>query len=634
MSFTKTRMGLKPPGHAAHPVDEVLPVRRLVTLGLQHVLVMYAGAVAVPLILGSTLGLDQSAVILLINANLITSGVATLIQTIGVWKFGARMPFIQGTSFIALSPMLLIGQQYGLPFVFGSVIAAGLITIGLAPIFSRLLRYFSPVVIGSLITIVGIALMPAAAGWLGGGVGAADFGSPRNLTLGLLTVVVTIFVSVKFKGFISSLSVIFGLIVGTAVAIAIGATDFSSVAEASWFGLSAPLALGIPQFSVVPILVMTLAMLIIMAESTGNVLALGKMVDMKIDRRRLTNALRADGLSTFLGGMYNSFPLNVFSQNTGLVALTRVRSRYVVAAAGVIMILMGLFPKLGAIIAAIPPAVLGGSAIVMFGMTTAAGIQELARVKYAGTHNGLIAAVSISVGVLPVASTTLFEQVRGPLQLVLSSGIFLGGITAVALNAIINRNEKSTQLDDVEITDMPVQQEATQDASGLGSPVQTETELSSRDLELIRKSIAMAQEAKDRGRHPFASLVADQNGLVVSARGNNSMPPEGDPTQHAELTAAAEAATKLTPDQLAQSTLYTSAEPCAMCAGAIYWTGIGRVVYALSEHALLRLTGDNPENPTFALPCREVFARGQREIEVVGPLLEDEAAEAHTGFWK
>ncbi|KTC37655.1 nucleoside deaminase [Pseudomonas sp. ABAC61] len=154
------------------------------------------------------------------------------------------------------------------------------------------------------------------------------------------------------------------------------------------------------------------------------------------------------------------------------------------------------------------------------------------------------------------------------------------------------------------------------------------------DLQLLRQSIELAEAAKARGRHPFAALVADRDGKVIASAGNNSMPPEGDPTQHAELAAAAMAAKVLSPQDLGQCTLYTSAEPCCMCSGAIYWTGIGRVVYALSEHALLGLTGDHPENPTFSLPCREVFARGQRQIPVFGPMLEEEAAQAHVGFWK
>lgn len=158
-------------------------------------------------------------------------------------------------------------------------------------------------------------------------------------------------------------------------------------------------------------------------------------------------------------------------------------------------------------------------------------------------------------------------------------------------------------------------------------------ELSELDLDLLRQSIRLSEQSREDGRHPFAALVADATGRIIASAGNNSMPPEGDPTQHAELVAAARAAKLLSPEQLASCTLYTSAEPCCMCAGAVYWTGIGRVVYALSEHALLGLTGSHPENPTFSLPCREVFARGQRSVHVHGPVLEDEAARAHQGFW-
>jgi tRNA(Arg) A34 adenosine deaminase TadA len=157
--------------------------------------------------------------------------------------------------------------------------------------------------------------------------------------------------------------------------------------------------------------------------------------------------------------------------------------------------------------------------------------------------------------------------------------------------------------------------------------------LDERDLALLRAAIELADESRRNGHHPFAAIVADEHGNIVASAGNNSTPPEGDPTQHAELAAAAKAARLLSPEQLARCTLYTSAEPCCMCAGAIYWCNIGRVVYALSEHRLLSLTGAHPENPTFSLPCREVFVRGQRHIEVAGPLLEDEAARSHVGFW-
>ncbi|WP_309131350.1 solute carrier family 23 protein [Brevibacterium sp.] len=658
------------------PVDEILPARSMLTLGLQHVLVIYAGVVAVPLILGGALGLDQAQIVILINCNLIIGGLATLLQTLRIWRFGARLPLIQGASFIALAPMMQIGTDYGLSYVFGSVMVAGLLAIGLAPLFSRLLRFFPRVVIGCLITTVGISLMPAAAGWLGGGVGSETFGAPQHLLVGLLTVVVTVVVYVCFKGLMSSLSVLIGMAVGTVVAMFIGLSDFSGVSDAAWIGIAAPMAFGAPQFSLVPILIMTLAMVVIMAETTGNTLAIGRMVDTPISTRRLGNAFRGEGLATMLSAVFNGFPLNAFSQNTGLIAMTQVRSRYVVAVAGVIMILMGLIPKIGAIVAAIPPSVLGGGATVMFGMTTAAGIQELARVKYEGTHNALIVAVSLSVGVLPMAKPELLEKVEGPLALILESGIFLCAIVAVLLNAAINRSAADADPEAAAATDSlagntglstePATDSSTGATVPLAAPVPDSSthptidrektmkdkdsamsdaqlagtttlidvaEATAEDLARLREAIALAEDAKNRGRHPFASTVVAADGTVLASKGNNSMPPEGDPTQHAELSAAAEAARTHSPEELASATLYTSAEPCVMCTGAVYWTGIGRIVYALSESRLLALTGDDPENPTFDLPCREVIARGQREIEVLGPLLEDEAAEAHRGFW-
>lgn len=423
-----------------HPVDEVLPPQQMASYGLQHVLVLYAGAVAVPLILGGALGLTPAQVVTLINANLLTSGIATLIQTLGFWKFGARLPLVQACSFIALAPMIMIGREYGLPHVFGAVIAGGAITVLLAPAISRLLRFFPPVVIGSLITVIGISLMPAAAIWLGGGnPDAPDFGSAPNLLLGLATVAITLGIYARFGGFVGNLAVLLGLVAGTAIAAVFGLTDFAQVGHAAWFEFSAPFAFGLPAFGLAPILIMTLAMMVIMAETTGNCLAIGQIVGRPATPATLGNAFRADGLSTMIGGVFNSFPYNAFTQNTGLIALSGIKSRYVVASAGAIMVLMGLFPKLGALIASVPRPVLGGCAIVMFGMTTVAGIQELSRVRFEGTRNAIVVAVSVSVGVLPMSFPALFAQAVGPLKLVLESGIFLAAITAVLLNLLLNR---------------------------------------------------------------------------------------------------------------------------------------------------------------------------------------------------
>ena len=363
-------------------VDAVGSLPRLFCYGMQHVLVMYAGTVAVPLILGSALGLTTGQVIALISADLFTSGLATLLQTLGWWRFGARLPLIQGCSFICVAPMILIGGQYGIQTMYGAVICCGLFTMLIGPVYSRMLRLFPPVVIGSVITVIGLSLLPVAGGWLGGGDSrAADFGSGRHLALGALTIVLILIVQRFGRGMVGHLSVLLGLMAGTIAGAMTRQASFAAVGTTPWFQMARPLLFGWPKFAALPTLVMCVAMLVVMTETTGNCLAVGEIAGRKIGRETLTAAFRADGLSTMLGGVFNSFPYNVYSQNTGLLSLSGVKSRFAVAAGGGLLVVLGFLPKLAAVIAGIPRPVLGGASIVMFGMTAMAGIEELARVR-------------------------------------------------------------------------------------------------------------------------------------------------------------------------------------------------------------------------------------------------------------
>src|SRR5271154_527655 len=442
-------MGPRNPVHgvmvaAADLIDEKEGLPRLLLFGLQHVLVMYAGTVAVPLILGSALHFTPRQVIALISADLFTSGLATLLQTLGWWKFGARLPLIQGCSFICVAPMILIGGHYGIPTLYGSVISCGLFTMLVGPWFSRMLRFFPPVVIGSVITVIGLSLLPIAGGWLGGGdPSAADFGSFGHLGLGLATILLIVALQRFGYGMIANLRVLMGLIGGTALAALAGQASFRQVPATPWFALAHPLLFGPPHFVLLPALVMSLSMLVVMTETTGNCLAIGEITGRPIGRATLTAAFRADGLSTVLGGLFNSFPYNVYSQNTGLLALSKIKSRYAVAAGGGLLVVLGFLPKLAAVIAGIPRPVLGGASIVMFGMTTMAGIEELTRVRYQGTSNAIIVAVSVSMGVLPIASPQLFAHAPDAARLFLNSGIFLAAVTAVLLNLFFSSKTES-----------------------------------------------------------------------------------------------------------------------------------------------------------------------------------------------
>jgi uric acid transporter len=422
-----------------HPVDEVLPAGRLAVLGFQHVLAMYAGAVAVPLILANAIGLSGEELVYLINADLFTCGVATLIQTVGFWKVGFRLPIIQGVTFAAVTPMILIGEAGGLTAIYGSVIVAGIITFLVSPYFSRLLRFFPPVVIGSIITIIGVSLLPVAVNWAGGGDPSADdFGSPGNIALAFAVLIIILIIYRFFGGFISRIAVLLGLIIGTIIATIVGVTDFGGVGEAAAFGITTPFFFGLPTFQFAAILSMVLVMLVTMVETTGNAVAVGEIVDKRIQEDNLSAGLRADGLSTALGGVLNSFPYTAYAQNVGLVRLTGVRSRWVVAAAGVFLILLGLFPKLAAVVAAIPLPVLGGAGFALFGTVAATGIRTLSRVDFERNANVIIVAISLALGIIQVAVQDFYANFPPGIQIVLNSGITAGSIAAIVLNVAFN----------------------------------------------------------------------------------------------------------------------------------------------------------------------------------------------------
>ncbi|MBO1330185.1 nucleobase:cation symporter-2 family protein [Streptomyces sp. VRA16 Mangrove soil] len=422
-----------------HPVDEVPPVRQLAAFGLQHVLAMYAGAVAVPLIVGGAMKLSAADLAYLITADLLVCGIATLIQCIGAWRFGIRLPIVQGCTFAAVSPMVLIGTTGGgLPAIYGAVIVAGLAMMLLAPVFGRLLRFFPPLVTGTVILIIGLSLLPTAGTWAAGGAGAKDFGAPKNIALAAFVLVLVLAVQRFAPPALSRVAVLLGIVVGTAVAIPTGFTDFGAVGDADWVGISTPFHFGAPEFHGAAIVSMLIVALVTMTETTGDFIAVGEMTERPVDRRSLADGLRADGFSTVLGGVFNTFPYTAFAQNVGLVGMTKVRSRWVVAVAGGILVVLGLLPKLGAVIAAIPSPVLGGAGLVMFGTVAASGLRTLSKVEFEGNSNLTVVAVSVALGVLPVGVPTIYEKFPDWFQTVMDSGISAGCITAIALNLLFN----------------------------------------------------------------------------------------------------------------------------------------------------------------------------------------------------
>ncbi len=465
-----------------HPVDEKLPLPRLTALGLQHVLVMYAGAIAVPLIVGRALKLTPEQVALLISADLFACGIVTLIQSMGVTRwFGIKLPVMMGVTFAAVGPMVAFANAQpgvdGARAIFGAIIGAGIISMIIAPVVSKMLRFFPPVVTGTIITIIGVSLMRVGVGWAMGGpaflaqrtdvpklvemvdsakaaaaaasapiklgpipmVDNPGYGALDNMAIAAFVLVMVLLLVKYTKGFIANISVLLGIIAGCVLAIAMGKMHFDKVDKAHWFDIVTPFAFGMPTFDIVMILTMTLVMIVVMIESTGMFLALSDITGKKIDQPQLAAGLRTDGLGTLIGGIFNTFPYTSFSQNVGLVGITGVRSRYVTIAGGIIMLVLGMLPKMAAFVEAIPQYVLGGAGLVMFGMVAATGIRILSTVDYKNNRNNLyIVALAIGFGLIPLVAPRWTQQMAHSLHPLLESGILLTAVAAVLLNLFFN----------------------------------------------------------------------------------------------------------------------------------------------------------------------------------------------------
>ena len=474
--------------NAVHPVDQKLPWGKLVALGMQHVLVMYAGAVAVPLIVGRALNLTPEQVAHLISADLFVCGLVTLIQAGGATQwFGIKLPVMMGVTFAAVAPMVSMAQTnagpYGAGLIFGSVIGAGVVAILIAPLMSRMLRFFPPVVTGTIIAVIGISLMRIGINWI--------FGNPVGPTAPAVTnpdyikwlkelqaavsapgsslpevpkgfailptvpnpkyadltgmgisgiVLLTILLVARFgKGFIANISVLIGILVGGVITAAMGLMTFEKVGKAAWFDVVLPFQIAYPVFDPILILTMSLVMIVVLIESTGMFLALGEMTDKEITPDDLKRGLRTDGLGTVIGGLFSTFPYTSFSQNVGLVAVTGIKSRWVCVVGGAIMILFGIVPKMGALVESLPTVVLGGAGLVMFGMVAATGIRILAGVDFHNNrNNAMIVAISIGVGMIPLVAPNFRQWLPHAIHPLIESGILLASIAAVALNLFFN----------------------------------------------------------------------------------------------------------------------------------------------------------------------------------------------------
>jgi xanthine permease len=425
---------------AVHPVDEKLPPARLVPAALQHIAAMYAGVVTPPLIIGQAVGLDTAGMTRLIAAGLLIAGLATILQTIGLGPFaGNRLPFVNAASSAGIAPMLAIAETsapgHQLPAIYGAVLVAGVFCLTVGPFFGRLLRFFPPLVTGVVITLIGVTLMPVPVAWAqGGDATASDFGAMKYLALAAFTLVVILLIQRFGRGFLKQVALLMGMFVGTLAAIPFGLADFSALRSAPLAALPTPFAFGAPEFHPAAILSLCIVMLVLMTESSAGMLALGEICDRRTDGRTITRGLRTDGIATLLGPVFGGFPTSAFAQNVGVVSLTRVRSRYVVAAAGGALLVLGAFPVLGAVVSLVPMPVLGGAGIVLFGSIAVSGIRTLSEAGLDDSSNIILVAVALGAGIIPLAAPTFYAGFPAWAQTVLGSGISAGALVAVVLN--------------------------------------------------------------------------------------------------------------------------------------------------------------------------------------------------------
>ncbi|MBS7344891.1 MAG: purine permease [Caryophanon sp.] len=418
--------------------EQQLSPTKTFSLGLQHVLAMYAGAMLVPIIVGGALGLTPQQLAYLISIDLVTCGIATLLQ---MWKnkyFGIGLPVVLGTSFVAVTPMIAIGNTYGITAIYGSIIAAGIAMIIFASFFSQLLRFFPPVVTGTVVLIIGLSLIPTGMKNMAGGANSESFGAIENLVISVTVLAIILVFNNFFTGFLRSVSVLIGIVAGTILyAIFINPISMATVKSASWFHMPQPFFFGTPTFELVPILTMLLVAIVVMIESTGAFLALGGITGRQLSKKELRNGYRAEGMAFILGGLFNAFPYNTFAQNVGLVQMSGIKKLSVTVCAGGIMIVLGLVPKIAALATLIPTPVLGGATVIMFGMVVSSGIKMLIKVDFNDNRNLLIVACSVSLGLGATVVPELFSGLPASLKTLVADGMITGSLAAIFLNVAL-----------------------------------------------------------------------------------------------------------------------------------------------------------------------------------------------------
>ncbi|MEZ8242945.1 nucleobase:cation symporter-2 family protein [Vibrio splendidus] len=413
-------------------------------LALQHMLASIGGIVAVPLIVGASIGLPNTEIVSLINAALLASGIVTVAQCLGFGPVGIRLPVVMGSSFAFLGVAISIGNEGGVAAIMGSALIGSFVVIGASFYMDKVRKLFPTVVSGVVVTLIGLTILPVAMNWVGDSpANTEQFATLPKLFLALISLGIVVGVSVYCKGAVAASAIVIGLAGGYIVALSLGMVDLEQISSAAWVGGPEPFKYGF-TFSASAIISMSLVYIVVIAEATGDFMALGNNCQTQVSGKDLKRGLLGDGLGSTLSSILTAMPLASFSQNVGIVGITGVASRYVVAATGGLLILGGLFPKLAAIAVTIPKPVLGGVGFVMFGMIAYAGIRML--IKAADTkRNALVICVGLASGLAVTFEPRLLQHLPHDLANFLHSGITTGTIMTVLLNLVLPKSSRAEE---------------------------------------------------------------------------------------------------------------------------------------------------------------------------------------------
>lgn len=431
----------QPDTQLMYKVDEKPQMLTQVLLGLQHIFAAFGGIIVVPIVVSAALGFDAKTSTALISSAILAAGVATFIQSRGIGPIGARVACIMGTDFTFVAPAIAVGAKFGLSGIFGATILGALMVIVLSFFVKPLMKLFPPIVTGTVVCLIGLTLLPVSIDWAAGGVGASNYGSLKNIAIALFIMAVTLLLNHYGKGLVSSASILIGMVVGYMVCIPMGMVDFSSVAQASWLSLPEVWGYGV-NFNLEVLLPFIPAYFVTIIGTVGCLKAIGEVSEIESDEKYIGAGVLSDGVGSMIAGALGALPNTSFSQNVGLIPLTKVASRHVTMMSGILLVALGLFPKFAALVNIMPQPVLGGVGIVMFGTVAAAGIQTLSNVKL-NNRNMLIIATSIGLGLGVTFRPEIIAKLPEALKMIFSSGISTGTIAALILNLLLKEKEQA-----------------------------------------------------------------------------------------------------------------------------------------------------------------------------------------------